>query len=59
MINPIKCCGENPVIWKCTCNATEYCGCDVEKIECSECGRIVWGADTEEVERWNTGENDE
>lgn len=37
----------------------QYCGCDVEKIECGKCGRIIWGADYESVSMWNDGKNDE
>ena len=54
-----KCCGDNPIVWRCNCNATSYCGCDVEKIECGKCGRVVWGADEDSVCEWNEGKNDE
>lgn len=49
------CCGESPALWKCDCNATSFCGCDVEKIECYQCGRIIYGADDENIKEWNDG----
>jgi hypothetical protein len=54
-----QCCGEDPIVWKCECNSSIFCGCDVEKIECPVCGRIIYGADDENVIEWNNGGNDE
>jgi len=55
----IKCCGEAPTAWVCECRAPSFCGCDVEKTECSVCGRIVYGSDAEDIKRWNDGGNDD
>ena len=57
--NPSQCCNKDPILWKCECNRNSFCGCDVEKIECASCVRIVYGADDEDVERWNNGGDDE
>ena len=56
---PSQCCNQDPIFWKCECHQNSFCGCDVEKIECASCGRIVYGADDEDVERWNNGGGDE
>lgn len=56
---PNKCCGTAPIVWKCEHFGPEYCGCDVEKIECPICGNIIYGADAEEVSRWNAGDYDD
>ena len=53
MISINNCCDTKPIIRKCDC------GCDVETIECPKCGRIVYGCDNENIERWNKGDNDE
>lgn len=60
LINREKhCCGEAPLVWRCYCQSTKFCGCDVEKIECLVCGRIVYGGEDEDIERWNAGDNDD
>lgn len=53
------CCGEKPIIWECKHDGIEFCGCEVEKIECPKCGRIIWGADNDSLAEWNKGKNDE
>ena len=58
-MTPINyCCGEKPIVWRCDCQKM-YCGCDVEKIECRVCERIIYGSDEENIIAWNNGENDE
>ena len=60
MSSPKECCGVKPDIWKCLCDLTEICVCDVEKIECMDCGRAIYGYDEESISRWNEGwDNDE
>lgn len=54
-----NCCGVKPIVWKCNCGEKKFCGCDVEKIECPNCGRIIYGCDDEDIEQWNKGYNDE
>lgn len=53
------CCSERPVVCKCTCNTNAFCGCDVEKIECTICSRIIYGVDSDSVEAWNSGGADD
>jgi len=54
-----KCCGQEPIVWRCNHRGLDFCGCDVEKIECQCCGRLVWGAGSDSVAIWNDGEDDE
>ncbi len=58
----LDCCGERPTIWKCDCYPGPWDGdcrdCDVEKIECPVCDRIVYGWDEESVASWNAGEDE-
>ena len=61
-MKPDKCCGKEPVFWQAeSCNdCIGFCRCfDVEKIECLECGRIVYGSGDENIADWNNGGNDE
>lgn len=52
------CCGKKPVIWEYTCNTKSFCGCDVEKIECDVCHRVIYGVDEFSIIKWNEGGND-
>jgi len=31
---------------------------DLEKIECLDCGNVVYGGDQESIDAWNSGEYD-
>jgi len=57
MEKEILCCGKLPIVWRCSHTYYVLCGCDVEKIECPECGRVVWGADKASVRDWNAGDD--
>lgn len=59
-MKPVKCCGENPVIWT-GCDKVvlgslgECCRECIEKIFCTVCDRTIYGCDEESVQDWNDG----
>ena len=57
MSNINLCCSKKPIALEC-CGEKECRDC-IEKIECHECGRIIYGSDEESIKDWNAGKNDE
>lgn len=48
------CCDTAPTVWQCD-NFELDC---IEKIECSVCGRVIYGTDAESIAEWDNGLSD-
>lgn len=49
-----KCCNKAPILWA----VDNFDVMNIEKIECQECGRVVYGSDDDGVDSWNNGDDD-
>lgn len=52
-------CGSDDIIKWLACDNDPFDLTALEKIECRDCGRVVWGGGAEEIEKWNKGDCDD
>ena len=58
-IFPCQCGSENLIKWLENPHSRGFDSLlDLEKIECLDCGNVVYGGDEESIDAWNSGEYD-
>ncbi len=58
-IKPCKCGCDDLIVWRSLSRAPEETITELEKIECPECGNVVWGSDEECIDDWNNERYDD